>query len=167
MPSHPQGIRIVKTAPPLRNIAGEHLPGGYITHKPPLLHFGWPFERKALLKWAAEHGVDTTARYQSDEEGPVIEEPNSLSAATQRGALATLAKEAGTPNLKLEFELGRHFKDHFLLTISSNYRFLTDQKSITQGEINLLDKYLKDHKIVQDSPAWHLDIEHYEWCRIY
>jgi len=164
---HSQGFRKVISTPPLRNITGAHLPMGYTNYKPPLLYFGWSFRLKPLLGWAAENGIDTTMRYQASENRPVIEQPNSLSAVTQPEALAILAENAGTPHLELTFKLGIRSEDYFLLTISSNYSFLKDRKSITQDHIDTLGKYLKEHGIVQDSPGWHLDWEHYMWDRIY
>jgi len=63
------------------------------------------------VKWAAEHGIDTTTRYQSSKEGgPVVEYPNSVSAVTQPGPLMILAEKAGTPELQLKFELGASTK---------------------------------------------------------
>jgi hypothetical protein len=154
-------------APPLPYITGVHLPMGYSHYKPPILHFGWSFDPEALVRWAAENGIDTTKRYQSSADSPVVEEHDSVFAVVRPEPLAILAKEAGTPHLKLMFNLGIRSGGFHLLTISSNYNFLKDKKSISQRHIDTLDEYLKTHKIVQDSPGWHIDYEHHTWRRIY
>ena len=119
------------------------------------------------MKWAADHGINTTATYQSSKDSPVIEQPNSLSAVTEPEALMILAKKAGTPDLELEFQLGAYIEGFYLITISSNYTFLKDRKSIAQRHIDALDGYLKKHGISQGPPGWYLDYERYKWHRIY
>ena len=152
------------TAPPLPKIHREHLPG-YSNYRPPLLHFGWHFEPNALLKWAAANGIDTTMRYYTSA-GPTGEEPNSLFAVVRPKVLAILAEKAGTPGLRPIFKLGIRRGGQHLIVISSNYRFLEDKKSITRGRVDVFDRYLKEHGIVVDSPAWHLDCEDYKWSQI-
>jgi len=78
-----------------------------------------------------------------------------------------LAEKAGTPELQLKFELGASTEGFCLITISSNYTFLKDKKSIKQESIDVLDGYLKEHGISQGPPGWHLDYEYYKWHRIY
>ena len=153
-------------APPLPEISVKHIPG-CTEYKPPVLYFGWYLELEPLLKWAAENGIDTTKRYWPGPNKPVIEEPNSILAVTTPEAMKTLVEKAGTPHLKLELELGVRAGAHLLISISSNYRFLKDRKSITRCHINALDKYLKEHGIVVDSPAWHIDLKHFKWVQIY
>lgn len=155
------------TAPPLPNVTRAHLPKGYDNYKPPLLHFGWSFEPDALLGWAAKNGIDTTERGRVTPDSPIIEEPNSLSTVTTEETMRILAEKAGTPDLQPVFRLGVRADGNFVIAISSNYRFLKDRKTIVQGRIDALDRYLKEQGIVEDSPAWHLDYEHYMWRAIY
>ena len=162
-----QGFLKVATALPLPNVTRAHLPRGYDNYKPPLLHFGWSFDPDALLKWGAENGIDTTERCQEYRNGPVIEEPDSLSTVTTEEAMKVLAEKAGTPDLQLAFKLSVREGGHFIIAISSNYSFLKDRKSIAQGRIDTFSRYLKERGIVQDPPAWYLDYEHYMWRRIY
>ncbi|KAF9781563.1 hypothetical protein BJ322DRAFT_1111490 [Thelephora terrestris] len=146
-----EAIDRVAAAPPLQNITLAHLPGGYDDYKPPLLHFGWSFDSKALLKWAAENGIDTTNRYRNSD-GSVHEAHDSLAAATKPEALEVLASKAGTPELRVIYKIGMHLKDNM--------------RSVTPERIDALDQYLKEHGLVKDSPAWHLDHELYKWKRL-
>ena len=85
-----------------------------------------------------------------------------------RQKLEALAAKAGTPELRITFKLAIHVKGYFLLTISSNYRFMKDNtKRATPERIEALDQYLEDSGIVTDGPAWHLDHELFKWQRIY
>jgi len=165
-PPHPQGFRQVATALPLPNVTRAHLPRGYANYKPPLLHFGWSFDPDALLEWGVKNGIDTTEKCQ-EFDGPIIEEPDSISTVTNQEAMEILAKKAGTPELQPTFKMSVRANGNFLITISSNYSFLKDRKTIPQVRIDALDRYLKEQGIVQDSPGWHLDYEHYMWRRIY
>jgi len=81
--------------------------------------------------------------------------------------MAILAEKAGTPHLKIRFKLGISLEGYDLITISSNYTLLRDKKSIKLDHINALDGYLKRHRIAQDSPAWYLDLERFQWVQIY
>ena len=167
-PPHPQAIDRVAAAPPLQNVTQAHLLRGYDNYKPPLLHFGWSFESRALLKWATENGIDTTERHGPKSDGSFDEEPNSVFAVTQTEVLEALAAKAGTPELRITFKLAIHVKGYFLPTISSNYRFMKDNiKRVTPERIEALDQYLEDSGIVTDGPAWHLDHELFKWQRIY
>jgi len=134
---------------------------------PPVLHFGWYLKKGPLLKWAAENGIDTTMRGSSNVDGPVEDEPNSLFAVTTPEALAILAKKAGTPGLRLKLQQSARVGAWFLITITHNYRYVKDRKYITQARIDALDKYLKEHGIAVDSPAWHLDHKDFKWLRLY
>ena len=122
--------------------------------------------RGTSLEAESANGIDTTLRDKTRPGRPAVERPNSLLAVTTPEVLAILAEKAGTPGLKLKLELGIHLEGCFLITIGSNYSFLKDRKFITQGRIDALDKYLKEHGIVENSPAWHLDYDHYKWRRI-
>lgn len=119
------------------------------------------------MKWGAENGIDTTERCQEYRDGPVIEEPDCLATVTTREALKILAGKAGTPDLRPVFKLSVHAGGDYIIAISSNYSFLKDRKTIAQGRIDTLDRYLKEQGIVRDSPAWYLDYEHYRWRQIY
>ena len=164
---HPQGFFKMATAPPLPNVTRAHLPRGYDNYKPPLLHFGWSFDPDALLEWGAKNGIDTTERCQEFCDGPIIDEPNSISTVTSQEAMEILAEKAGTSDLQPTFKMSVRANGNFIIAISSNYSFLKDRKSIPQVRIDALDRYLKEQGIVQDSPAWHLDYEHYMWRQIY
>jgi hypothetical protein len=105
-------------------------------------------------------------KYQECSSGPIIEKPNPLSIVTTPQFLQLLTKMAGTPTLPLMFNLSVRSGGLLLLTITSNYTYRKDWKSIFKGQIDALDQYLKKHGIVQDSPAWYLDYESYKWRRI-
>ena len=155
------------TALPLPNVTRAHLPKGYNNYKPPLLHFGWSSDPDALLKWGKENGIDTTERCQEYRDGPVVEEPDSLSTVTTREVMKILAEKAGAPDLQPTFKLSVRASGPYIIAISSNYSFLKDRKTIAQGRIDTLNRYLKEQGIVQDPPGWHLDYEHYMWRLIY
>lgn len=106
-------------------------------------------------------------RGSSNVDGPVEDEPNSLFAVTTPEALAILAKKAGTPGLRLKLQQSARVGAWFLITITHNYRYVKDRKYITQARIDALDKYLKEHGIAVDSPAWHLDHKDFKWLRLY
>jgi hypothetical protein len=140
---------------------------GYLNYKPPLLHRGWTLVPKALLEWGVANGFETTRRFHSGPDKPVIEEPNSLWTVTQPEVLKDLAKKAGTPHLRPAFKLSMRSKGFRLITISTNYSFLKDKKTISLKRIETFGQYLKEWGIVEDAPGWHLDYEHYMWRRIY
>jgi len=144
-----------------------HLPRGYDNYKPPLLHFGWCFRPKTLIEWGAKNGIDTTERCQEFEDGPIVEDPNSLSTVITDEAMKILVEKAGRPDLEPTFKMSVRANGNFIIAISSNYRFLKDRKNIEQGRIDALSRYLKEQGIAQDPPAWHLDYEHFKWQRIY
>ena len=166
--SQSQGMSKVARAPPLPGITESHLPRGYDNYKPPLLHFGWSFNKGALLEWGAKVGIDTTGRYGSSlGDGQIIEVPNDVWTLTKDKVMALLAQKAGTLDLRPTFKLSVRVNDNLIIAISSNYRFLKDRKTISQAQIDTFGQYLEEQKIAKNPPQWHLDFDDYKWERIY
>lgn len=118
------------------------------------------------MKWGSENGIEIIGS-PFDPERSLVGNPDPLSCVLTGAALKTLAEKAGTPHFQPMFKISLCTKEHYLIAISSNYRFLKDRKTVQPSHIETFYHYLKEQGIVSGPPAWYLDYEDFRWRRVY